>query len=284
MSGVSKGIKWLSEANLYISACLLLGILLIGPTGYVLSTYLSGMGIYLRDVINLGLFTAIEPNDIKWQGAWTIFYWAWWISWAPFVGTFIARISKGRTIRQLALGVLSLPTIAVILAMTILGAPGIYLNKLYHGIMESAVESNVATSLFEMYQYLTDFHTLQLILSVVTVIAIIIFFVTSSDSGSLVVSTLTSSGRTTPPKPQRVFWACMEGVIAISVLLIGGEAALKTLQAATVILGLPFSILLLIIIGSLAKELQVSYKKYSRNRNITLKRQLRKIDNDAKFE
>ena len=284
VSGISKGIKWLSEANIYVSALLLLAITLIGPTGYILSTYLSGMGIYVRDFVNLGLFTAIGSNDVAWQGSWTIFYWAWWISWAPFVGTFIARISKGRTIRQIALGVIALPTIAVTFAMTVLGAPGMFINNIHNGVIEKAVESNVATSLFEMYSYLTHSHTLQMVLSIVTVVAIVIFFVTSSDSGSLVVSNLTSGGRSNPPIPQRVFWAFMEGTIAISVLLIGGEAALSTLQSATVILGLPFSIILLMVIFSLAKELQHSYKKYSRNQNIRLKRQLGRIKKDAKFE
>lgn len=284
VSGVSRGIKWLSEANLVISTLLLLGITLIGPAGYIISTYLSSMGIYLRDVVNLGLFTAIEPEDVAWQGTWTIFYWAWWISWAPFVGTFIARISKGRTIRQIALGVISLPTIAITLAMTVLGASGIYLNNLHGGVITQAIENNVATSLFEMFKYLTPSVFLQMLLSIVAVIAIIIFFITSSDSGSLVVSSLTSSGRSTPPKVQRVFWAFMEGTIALSVLLIGGEAALTTIQSAIVILGLPFSIILLMIIFSLAKELQESYRKYSRNRNITLKKQLGKIEKDAKFE
>ena len=284
VSGISKGIKWLSEANIYISVVLLIAITLIGPTGYILSSYLSSMGIYMKDFVNLGLFTAIQTNDMAWQGAWTIFYWAWWISWAPFVGTFIARISKGRTIRQISLGVITLPTVAVTFAMTVLGAPGIFINNLHNGVIERAVESNVATALFEMYNYITTSGMLQMTLSIVTVVAIMIFFVTSSDSGSLVVSSLTSSGRSTPPKIQRVFWAFMEGIIAISVLLIGGEAALVTIQSATVILGLPFSIILLMIIVSLAKELQKSYRKYSRNRNITLKKQLGKIGKDAKFE
>ena len=284
VSGVSRGIKWLSEANLIISTLLLLAITLIGPTVYILSTYLSSMGIYLRDAFNLGLFTAVAPNDVAWQGAWTIFYWAWWISWAPFVGTFIARISKGRTIRQIALGVMTLPTIAITLAMTVLGASGVYLNDLHNGAIAQAIEDNVATSLFKMFSLLTSVEFLQMGLSIVAVIAIMIFFITSSDSGSLVVSSLTSSGRSNPPKKQRIFWAFMEGIIAISVLLIGGEAALTTIQSAIIILGLPFSIILLMVIFSLAKELQHSYKKYSHNRNITLKRQLGKIKSDAKFE
>ncbi len=284
VSGVSKGIKWLSEANLVITGLLLLGVTLIGPTVYIFSTYISSMGIYFRDIFSSGLFIAVQPDDVVWQGAWTIFYLAWWISWAPFVGTFIARISKGRTIRQLAIGGLAIPTIVVTLSMTILGASGVYLNELHEGAIAQAIENDIAISLFEMFRYLTDSGVLQMLLSIVAVIAVMIFFVTSSDSGSLVVCSLTSSGHSTVPKKQRVFWAFMEGTIAISVLLIGGEAALNTLQSAVIILGLPFSIILLIIIFSLAKELQRSYKKYSHNKNITLKRQLNKIEKDAKFE
>ena len=284
VSGVSKGIKWLSEANLVITGLLLLGVTLIGPTVYIFSTYISSMGIYFRDIFSSGLFIAVQPDDVVWQGAWTIFYLAWWISWAPFVGTFIARISKGRTIRQLAIGGLAIPTIVVTLSMTILGASGVYLNELHEGAIAQAIENDIAISLFEMFRYLTDSGVLQMLLSIVAVIAVMIFFVTSSDSGSLVVSSLTSSGHSTVPKKQRVFWAFMEGTIAISVLLIGGEAALNTLQSAVIILGLPFSIILLIIIFSLAKELQRSYKKYSHNKNITLKSQLNKIEKDAKFE
>ncbi len=283
LSGVSKGIKWLSEANIIVSSLLLLAITLIGPTTYILSTYLSSMGIYLRDFLDIGLFTAITPKDMAWQGQWTVFYWAWWISWAPFVGTFIARISRGRTIKQVAFGVIVLPTMAITLAMTTLGAAGMYINNLHNGVIAEAVSSNVATSMFEMFEYLTQSAILKTGLSIISVVAIMIFFVTSSDSGSLVVSSLTSGGRPSPPKAQRVFWAVMEGTIALSVLLIGGEAALETIESAVVILGLPFSIIFIMMIFSLAKELQESYIKYNFNRTITLKRRLKKISSDTKF-
>ena len=284
VSGVSRGIKWLSEANIVVSALLLLAITLIGPTVYVLSTYLSSLGIYLRDFLNIGLFTAIKPDDVAWQGSWTIFYWAWWISWAPFVGTFIARISRGRTIRQVAFGILVVPTLAITFAMTILGASGVFVNEKFGGVIQKAIDTNVATSMFEMFNYLTDSGFLQIGLSIVTVIAITIFFITSSDSGSLVVSSLTSGGLETPPKIQRVFWAIMEGTIAIAVLMIGGEEALLTIQSAVVILGLPFAIILLMIMLSMGKELKKSYVKYNFNRNITLKRRLEKIDLDEEYK
>ncbi len=283
VSGISKGIKWLSEANLVVSSLLLLAITLIGPTVYIFSTYLSSIGVYLRDFLNIGFFTAIIPEDVAWQGSWTIFYWAWWASWAPFVGTFIARISRGRTIRQIAFGVIFIPTAAITLAMTILGATGVYLNELNAEVIEKAVNANVSTAMFEMFRHITSSGVLQIILSIVTIIAITIFFITSSDSGSLVVSSLTSGGSTNPPRGQRIFWAVMEGAIAVSVLLIGGEAALETIQSAVVILGLPFSIILLMIMFSLGKELNESYKKYRFNRNITLKRRLRRIDHDEEY-
>lgn len=284
VSGVSKGIKWLSEANVFISGLLLLGVLLIGPTVYILSTYLSSMGVYIGDLFSTGLFTGIEASDVAWQGDWTVFYWAWWISWAPFVGTFIARISKGRTIKQVIFGVLVVPTIAITFAMTILGATAIYIDTLYSGVIAKAVETNVATSMFEMYSYLTPSAVLQGALSLISVGAIMIFFVTSSDSGSLVVSSLTSGGRESPPKAQRVFWAIMEGAIAVSVLLIGGEAALVTIQSAVVILGFPFSIIFIMIMLSIGKELNESYKKYRFNRTVTLRKRLGKIDSNTDFK
>lgn len=280
VSGISKGIKLLSQANTVISTIFLLTILLLGPTGYILSTYLSSMGIYLKDFVNIGLFTAIQTDDIAWQGGWTVFYWAWWISWTPFVGTFIARISKGRTIREIAIGTVILPTVIITLAMTILGATGIFLNKAHNNAIATAINENIATSMFEMLKYLIASDILKTIMYIVASIAIVLFFVTSSDSGSLVVDNLTSGGKEDSPKTQRVFWAVMEGVIALSVLLLGGEVALKTLQSAVIITGLPFAVLLIIMMFSLSRELQHSYKKHEHNTVIKLKRRLDKLDDE----
>lgn len=283
VSGLDKGVKWLSEINLYVSGFLLLAVLLIGPTTYILSTYLSSMGVYLTDFAKTGLFTAVLPEDVAWQGAWSTFYWAWWISWSPFVGTFIARISKGRTLKQVAFGVLLIPTVAITFAMTILGAAGVFVNEQFGGVIANAVESNIATAMFEMFSYLTSSGILQGLLSITGVLAIIIFFITSSDSGSLVVSSLTSGGLENPPKAQRIFWAVMEGAIAVSVLLVGGEAALVTIQSAVVILGFPFSMMFLIMIFSLRKELESSYRKYNYNRSVTLKKRLKRIEDNAEY-
>lgn len=261
-SGVSKGIKWLSEINLILSTVLLIGILLIGPTIYILSTYFSSMGLYLSNIFKISFFTAIQSEDVAWQGTWTIFYWAWWISWAPFVGTFIARISKGRSIKEVALGSILIPTVITTFAMTILGASSIHTNTLYDGVIEKAIDYNVATSMFEMFHYLTSSPALKMILSSVGVIVIVLFFITSSDSGSLVVSNLTSSGRAKPPIGQKIFWAFMEGAIALSVLLIGGKEALTTIQSAVIILALPFSLLLVSVMISLTKELKINYSEH----------------------
>jgi choline/carnitine/betaine transport len=283
VSGISKGIKFLSQANTIISAVFLLLILLIGPTAYIMSTYFSSLGLYLQDFIKIGLFTAIIPEDIAWQGGWTVFYWAWWISWTPFVGTFIARISKGRTIREIAVGTIILPTLIITFAMTILGATGVFINEMYQGVIENAISANIATAMFEMIRVLVDQPGLQMLLYCMAVVAIVLFFVTSSDSGSLVVDNLTSGGKEDSPKTQRVFWAVMEGVIALSVLLLGGERALKTLQSAVVITGFPFAILLMIMMFSLSKELKKSYKKHEYNSVVKLKRKMIKIDKDAEY-
>ncbi|GKX29987.1 hypothetical protein SH1V18_24670 [Vallitalea longa] len=284
VSGISKGIKLLSQANTIISGVLLLAILLIGPTVYILSTYMSSMGLYIKDFFGAGLFTATAADDISWQGTWTVFYWAWWISWTPFVGTFIARISKGRTIREIAIGTVALPTVIITIAMTILGASGVYTNDLHGGVIKQAIDSNIATAMFEMFRYMIDSKALQMVFSFVAIIAIVLFFVTSSDSGSLVVDNLTSGGKQDSPKTQRVFWALMEGLIALSVLLLGGEAALKTIQSAVVITGLPFAILLIIMMYSLSKELKKSYKKHEYNTILKLKRRMDKLDDDVEYK
>ncbi|WP_058484924.1 BCCT family transporter [Defluviitalea phaphyphila] len=277
VSGISKSIKFLSQANMFISGGLLFAILLIGPTVYTLSTYFSSFGLYMKEFFNIGLFTAVKPDDVAWQGNWTVFYWAWWITWTPFVGTFIARISKGRTIREVAIGTVIIPTVIITFAMTILGASGVYTNKLYNGVIEKAINSDIATSMFEMFKYLNNSYIIQMVLSFVGIIAVVLFFVTSSDSGSLVVDNLTSGGKEDSPKTQRVFWAAMEGLIALSVLFLGGKVALKTLQSAVIITALPFSILLIIMMFSLIKELQISYKKHEFNTVIRLKKRLKKL-------
>jgi len=263
VSGISKGIKILSELNIRLSFVFLGLILVIGPTFHIISVFLNSTSLYFVDFFKIGLFTATNDSDINWQSAWTIFYWAWWFSWSPFVGMFIARISKGRTIRQIVIGTVLIPSLVCFFTMTILGATGLSINAANNGVMETAVANDLSTTLFVMINHLFTSNTLQIIFALFAVIVIVLFFVTSSDSGSLIVDFLTSGGKTNTPKTQRVFWAIMEGLIAASVLVLGGVKALTTLQALVIIMGLPFSIMFLVMIYSLIKQLLIDDKKNS---------------------
>jgi choline/glycine/proline betaine transport protein len=243
MAGLDKGVRRLSQANMILAAVFMLFLLLAGPTIFILSGFTQNLGYYLSIFPELSLWTETF-RDTNWQGSWTVFYWAWWISWSPFVGMFIARISKGRTVREFVLGVILIPTLLTFVWMSVFGGSALFVQS--HGLADivAAVNENVATAMFAML----DHFPLSQVLSLVAIVLVVIFFVTSSDSGSLVVDHLTSGGKLHSPTPQRVFWAVMEGIIA-AVLLIGG--GLATLQTAAVSTGLPFALVLLISVYSL---------------------------------
>jgi choline/carnitine/betaine transport len=243
MSGLDKGVKRLSQANMILAAVFVLFLLLVGPTIFILSGFTQNLGYYLTIFPELSLWTETF-RESNWQGSWTVFYWAWWISWSPFVGMFIARISKGRTVREFVLGVILIPTLLSFVWMSVFGGSAIFVQT--HGPEDivAAVNDDVATAMFVML----DHFPLSQVLSFAAIVLVTIFFVTSSDSGSLVVDHLTSGGKLDSPTPQRVFWAIMEGVIA-AVLLVGG--GLATLQTASVSTGLPFAFVLLISVYSL---------------------------------
>jgi choline/carnitine/betaine transport len=243
MAGLDNGVKRLSQANMILAAIFMVFLLLVGPTVYLLSAFTQNLGYYARIFPELSLWTETF-RETNWQGSWTVFYWAWWISWSPFVGMFIARISKGRTVREFVLGVILIPTLLSFIWMSVFGGSSIYLQS--HGVEDivAAVKDDVATAMFVL---LNQFPLAEL-LSLVAIVLVTVFFVTSSDSGSLVVDHLTSGGKLDSPTPQRVFWAVMEGVVA-AVLLMGG--GLVTLQTASVSTGLPFAIVLLVSVYSL---------------------------------
>lgn len=243
MSGLDGGVKRLSELNMGLAGLLLLFILIAGPTVYILSGFTQNLGFYIENFAQLSLWTETF-RETNWQGGWTVFYWAWWISWSPFVGMFIARISKGRTVREFILGVMVVPTLLSFLWMSAFGGSALWMESTGLADISAAVNENVATAMFAMFENLP----LSNILSFIGIILVTVFFVTSSDSGSLVVDHLTSGGKFDSPVPQRVFWAIMEGVVA-AVLLLGG--GLNTLQTAAIITGLPFTIVLLLIVYSL---------------------------------
>ncbi len=243
MAGLDNGVKRLSQANMILAAVFMLFLLLVGPTIYILGGFTQNLGFYVTVLPQLSLWTETF-RETNWQGSWTVFYWAWWISWSPFVGMFIARISKGRTVREFVLGVILIPTLLSFIWMSVFGGSALFLQS--NGIADiiTAVNDDVATAMFVMLHH----YPLAEVLSLVAVVLVTVFFVTSSDSGSLVVDHLTSGGKLNSPTTQRVFWAVMEGVIA-AVLLIGG--GLATLQTASVSTGLPFAVVLLIGVYSL---------------------------------
>ena len=244
IAGLDSGVKVLSEWNIRIAAALLLFVLVVGPTVYILSSFWQNVGFYIQKLPQLALWTeTYQGADSNWQAGWTVFYWGWWISWSPFVGMFIARVSKGRTIKEFIVGVMLLPTLLSFFWMSVFGGTAIFFEQTGAEVSR-AVNENVATALFEMFQNLP----LTGLLSFIGIVLVVFFFVTSSDSGSLVVDHLTSGGKLDSPVPQRVFWAIMEGVLA-SVLLLGG--GLSALQTASITAGLPFTIVLLIMIYSL---------------------------------
>ncbi len=249
VSGLDAGVRRLSELNMILAGLLMVFVLLAGPTLFIMGSFVQTMGYYVAALPTLSFWTETF-TDSNWQNGWTVFYWGWWVSWSPFVGTFIARVSKGRTVREFILGVLLLPSLLTFLWMATFGGTALNLELSDQGgTIAAAVEENVATALFVMLQELP----LTGLISFVGVVLVVVFFVTSSDSGSLVVDNLTSGGKTDSPVTQRIFWAVMEGVVA-AVLLLGG--GLQALQTAAITTGLPFALILLVMCYSLYRGLE----------------------------
>ncbi|WP_233500026.1 MULTISPECIES: BCCT family transporter [Psychrilyobacter] len=274
VSGIGKGVRILSELNMKVAAVFLILIIVLGPTLYMVRAFNNGIGFYLNNLISISFFT---ENGNKWQGSWTIFYWAWWISWSPFVGMFIARISKGRTVREFILAILIVPTLLSFVWLSAFGGTALFQNSIDGGVLLNAVNNNVATSLFTMIQNLEISSLFKMVLSVMGTFLVISFFVTSSDSGSLVVDNLTSGGKMDSPIPQRIFWAVMEGTIAAALLIAGGSQALSALQTGVILSGLPFTAMLLAMTYSLHIGLRNDLNKLKQYREDKL---LNKIFNE----
>jgi choline/glycine/proline betaine transport protein len=249
-TGLDKGIKRLSEANMILAVTLLMLIFVLGPTVFLLQAYLQNIGDYLADLVH-NTFNLFAYKKTNWIGGWTIFYWGWWLAWAPFVGLFIARISRGRTIREFILGVMLIPTLFTLLWMTIFGNSAI---DLVHTQSVTALGDMVSKdSSVALFVFLENF-PLTTVLSFFSVLMIVIFFVTSCDSGAMVVDMLCSHGRNDTPLWQRVYWAVGIGIVAAILLLAGGLNALQTMTIAS---ALPFTIVLLLAILGLIKALRV---------------------------
>ncbi|CAD5106323.1 BCCT family transporter [Zestomonas carbonaria] len=253
-SGLNRGIRILSELNMVLAVLLLLFVLALGPTVFLLKTFVQNTGGYLSEIVSktFNLY-AYEPTD--WIGGWTLLYWGWWLSWSPFVGLFIARISRGRTIREFVCGVLFVPAGFTLLWMTVFGDTAIHM-VLNEGLTSLAETVNADSSL-ALFAFLEQL-PLPTVMSTLAVLMVVIFFVTSADSGALVVDMLASGGRDHTPLWQRLFWSILMGVVAIALLLADG---LKALQTATIASALPFSIVLLAAIWGLFKALRLDATK-----------------------
>jgi len=254
-TGLDKGLKMLSMVNMYTAGLFMLFLLVVGPTVYILKAFTQNIGFYIQNLPQLSFWveTFYGAEGSNWQNPWTIFYWGWWISWSPFVGMFIARISKGRTVREFILVVMVFPTLLSFLWMSSFGGSALWLQITGAADVAAAVSKDVSTALFVM---LESFPPTK-ITSFIGVILVTVFFVTSSDSGSLVVDHLTSGGKLDSPVPQRIFWGVMEGVCAAALLMGGGLVAL---QSASIGTGLPFTIVLLVMCYySLYRGLQEEY-------------------------
>lgn len=243
MRGLDGGVKILSEVNIFLAALLLLFIIIVGPTAEILGSSLSGGVAYIKELVPLSM--PFGREDTNFSQGWTAFYWAWWISWSPFVGMFIARVSRGRTIREFIFCVLIIPTLVTILWMGAFG--GTAIAQVVADAAAPVKDAALELKLFVMLEHLP----LSSITSMLGIILVLVFFVTSSDSGSLVIDTITAGGKTNPPIAQRVFWCTFEGVVAATLLLVGGSEALTALQAMAVSTGFPFTIILLVLCVSL---------------------------------
>ncbi|MBB2973330.1 BCCT family transporter [Mesorhizobium sp. RMAD-H1] len=240
VAGLDAGVKRLSEINMLLAIALMLFVIVLGPTMSIITGFFTNTYDYIKDLPALANW--IGRTDESFVHGWTTFYWAWWISWSPFVGMFIARISRGRTVREFITCVLIIPTLASILWMTTFGGTALeqFLDQGYMGVQQTVIDYVPELSLFRMLADLP----LASVTSLIGIILVIVFFVTSSDSGSLVIDTITAGGKVDAPLRQRVFWAIFEGLVAIALLLGGGLAAL---QAGAIATGFPFAILLLLM-------------------------------------
>lgn len=252
--GLDGGVKILSNINMWIAALLLFFVFVLGSTSMLINGFGDTLVAYVENIIPLSSW--IGRDDQSFYHGWTVFYWAWWISWSPFVGMFIARISKGRTVRQFVVSVLLVPTAITLVWMTVFGGSGIEQVQNNVGQLANGI-TNSSLALFQMLEHLP----LPQITSFIAIVLVLVFFITSSDSGSLVIDSITAGGKLDAPVPQRIFWATTEGAIAAILLYGGGRDALGALRSAVISVGLPFTVIILIMAVSLYVSLHADWKE-----------------------
>lgn len=248
LTGVDKGVRRLSELNLILAVGLMVFVLIAGPTGFLAKALVQNFGLYL-DHFFVRTFTLYAYEPRAWMANWTLFYWAWWIAWSPFVGMFIARISRGRTVKEFLVGVLLVPTAFTFLWMTVFGNTAISLDMgEAAGAISQAVAADLSTAIFHFLEHLPA----PGFTSALAVALVAVFFVTSADSGSLVIDTIAAGGAEDTPRWQRVYWCSLEGLAAALLLLAGGLGAL---QAATLVAALPFALIMILLAVGLVRQM-----------------------------
>jgi len=247
VSGVGRGIKWLSSANLALAALLALAVLVLGPTVAIIDTFTTTLGAYVSEFVRMSL--RMTPfRESSWVGDWTIFYWAWWISWSPFVGLFIARVSRGRTIRQFIIGTVMAPTLVGFAWFAVFGGAALYLEIFQAVPVGAAVKADVSTAMFALFNALP----LGGAMSLAATVLVLVFFVTSGDSATLVLAMMSSRGDPNPPNRVKIVWGVLVAGIALSLLLAGG---LKAVQTATIVFALPFAVVLVLMAVSVTRAI-----------------------------
>ena len=272
VSGVDRGIKLLSNFNLILAALLALAVFVLGPTVAIIDTFTSTLGSYASEFVRMSL--RMTPfRDSSWVGTWTIFYWAWWVSWSPFVGLFIARVSRGRTVREFVLGTVAAPTIAAFLWFSVFGGTALNLEIMQHVPIAQAVKADVSTALFSMFGQLP----LGTLLSGIATVLVVVFFVTSGDSAVLVLGTMSTGGRQDPGARVKIAWGLLIAGVAASLLMAGG---LKSVQTATIVFALPFTGVILLMAVALWRGLREDHEDEER-RERALRRRMRELAGSA---
>jgi glycine betaine transporter len=266
VTGVERGVKWLSIGNLAVAALLALAVLVVGPTIAIVQTFTNTLGAYTAEFVRMSL--RMNPfSNSSWVGDWTLFYWAWWLAWAPFVGLFIARISRGRTIRQFILGTVLAPTLVGFGWFSIFGGAALHF-EIFDGVpLVEAVKADVSTAMFVMFNAMP----LGGVLSLLATLVVFVFFVTSGDSATLVLSTMSTGGNPEPSARVKITWGVLVASIALSLLFAGG---LKAVQTATIVFALPFAVVLLLMALSVTLAIREDWNAEQR-RERELRRRVR---------
>jgi glycine betaine transporter len=268
VSGVDKGIQFLSNLNIRVAALLALAVFLLGPTVAIIDTLTNTLGSYASEFVRMSL-RSTPFRDSSWVANWTIFYWAWWIAWSPFVGLFIARVSRGRTIREFIVGTVLAPSLAAFVWFSIFGGTALYMEIWQHVPLTEAVKADVATALFAMF----DAMPFGNIMSVVATLLVVVFFVTSGDSAVLVLGMMSRNGDPNPSTRTKLVWGVLIAGIAISLLLAGGIDAVQT---ATILFALPFALVIVLMVIALWRALREDWQVEAR-REREIRRKMREM-------